>query len=70
MIEDCKNHKIDLIVTKSVSRFARNIYDCIGYVRMLRRAIRRPNEEGSPAKIEHCKKMLIKILDEVDTLEF
>ena len=35
MIEDCKNHKIDLIVTKSVSRFARNIYDCIGYVRML-----------------------------------
>ena len=42
----------------------------IGYVRMLRRAIRRPNEEGSPAKIEHCKKMLIEILDEVDTLEF
>ena len=42
----------------------------IGYVRMLRRAIRRPNEEGSPAKIEHCKKMLIQILDEVDTLEF
>lgn len=35
MIEDCKNHKIDLIVTKSVSRFARNIYDCIGYARML-----------------------------------
>lgn len=35
MIEDCKKHKIDLIVTKSVSRFARNIYDCIGYVRML-----------------------------------
>ena len=35
MIEDCKSHKIDLIVTKSVSRFARNIYDCIGYVRML-----------------------------------
>lgn len=35
MIEDCKKHKIDLIVTKSVSRFARNIYDCIGHVRML-----------------------------------
>ena len=30
MIEDCKQHKLDLIVTKSVSRFARNIYDCIG----------------------------------------
>lgn len=24
MIEDCKNHKIDLIITKSVSRFGRN----------------------------------------------
>lgn len=35
MIEDCKQHKVDLIVTKSVSRFARNIYDCIGYVREL-----------------------------------
>ena len=35
MIEDCKQHKLDLIVTKSVSRFARNIYDCIGYIRML-----------------------------------
>lgn len=36
MIEDCKAGKIDLIVTKSVSRFARNILDCIGYVRKLK----------------------------------
>ncbi len=36
MIDDCKLGKIDLIVTKSVSRFARNIVDCIGTVRMLR----------------------------------
>ena len=35
MIEDCKQDKIDLIVTKSVSRFARNVVDCIGYVREL-----------------------------------
>ena len=35
MIDDCKQQKLDLIVTKSVSRFARNIYDCIGYIRML-----------------------------------
>ena len=35
MIADCEKHKIDLIITKSVSRFARNIYDCIGMVRML-----------------------------------
>ena len=36
MIEDCRAGKIDLIVTKSVSRFARNIIDCIGYVRQLK----------------------------------
>ncbi len=36
MINDCRNGYIDLIVTKSVSRFARNIIDCIGYVRQLK----------------------------------
>ncbi len=35
MINDCQRGKIDLIVTKSVSRFARNVLDCIGYVRQL-----------------------------------
>lgn len=35
MIEDCKAGKIDLILTKSVSRFARNVLDCIGHIRML-----------------------------------
>lgn len=35
MIADCRAGKIDLIVTKSVSRFARNIVDCISIVRQL-----------------------------------
>ena len=35
MIEHCRQGKIDLIVVKSVSRFARNIVDCIGQVREL-----------------------------------
>lgn len=35
MINDCRAGKIDLIVTKSVSRFARNTLDCIGYAREL-----------------------------------
>ena len=35
MIADCRAGKIDLVVTKSVSRFARNVLDCIGYVRQL-----------------------------------
>ena len=36
MIQDCKKHKIDLILTKSISRFARNTVDSIQYVRMLK----------------------------------
>ena len=35
MIADCKAGKIDMIITKSVSRFARNIVDCISIVREL-----------------------------------
>ena len=35
MIADCKQGKIDMIITKSVSRFARNIVDCISIVREL-----------------------------------
>ena len=42
----------------------------IGYTRMLRRAIRRPNEADSPAKIARCKEMLQMLLGKVDTLVF
>lgn len=35
MIEACENGRIDYIITKSISRFARNTLDCIGYVRKL-----------------------------------
>ena len=35
-IQDCKKRKIDLILTKSISRFARNTLDSIQYVRMLK----------------------------------
>lgn len=35
MIEDCKAGKIDLIITKSISRFARNYVDCGRIVREL-----------------------------------
>lgn len=36
MIEDCRLGKIDLIITKSISRFSRNTVDCLTYVRMLK----------------------------------
>lgn len=36
MIWDCKKGKIDYIITKSVSRFARNTAECIEFVRQLK----------------------------------
>ena len=36
MIDDCKAGKIDGIITKSISRFARNTLDCLNYVRQLK----------------------------------
>ena len=36
MIAACQRGEYDLIVTKSVSRFARNLVDCISLIRMLK----------------------------------
>ena len=42
----------------------------IGYTRMLRRAVRRPNEADSPAKIARCKEMLAKLLEKTESIYF
>ena len=36
LIEDCRAGKIDMVITKAVSRFARNLMDCIKYVEELK----------------------------------
>lgn len=36
LIRQCKKGKVDMIITKSISRFARNTLDCIKITRMLR----------------------------------
>lgn len=36
MIRDCMNGEIDLIITKSISRFARNTVDCLNVIRKLK----------------------------------
>lgn len=36
MIKDCKSGKIDMILTKNIARFARNVVDCVATVRMLK----------------------------------
>ena len=56
----------DETVCKSVAEKAM----IIGYTRMLRRAIRRPHEAASPAKIARCKEMLAELLNNVDCLTF
>ena len=45
MIRDCERGKIDLVITKSVSRFSRNNLDCLQYVRELK-------ERGIPILFE------------------
>ena len=36
MIEECMAGSIDMIITKSISRFARNTLDCLKYIRQLK----------------------------------
>ena len=48
MIKDCRKGKIDMIVTKSVSRFSRNNLDCLMYVRELKQlGIRQSLKNGN-----------------------
>ena len=36
MIDECMAGNIDMIITKSISRFARNTLDCLKYIRQLK----------------------------------
>ncbi|WP_457769341.1 recombinase family protein [Lactococcus garvieae] len=36
LIQDCMDNKVDRIITKSISRFARNTLDCLKYIRQLK----------------------------------
>lgn len=37
LLTDCRNHQIDLVITKSISRLSRNTTDCLKIVRELQR---------------------------------
>lgn len=39
MIEKCMDGKIDMIITKSISRFAGNTLGCLKYIRQLKEKI-------------------------------
>ena len=36
MIDECHAGNIDMIITKSISRFARNTLDCLKFIRELK----------------------------------
>ena len=60
MIEDCLAGKIDMVITKSISRFARNTVDCLNYVRQLKEkniAIFSSKEISLERKFKISKKM-------------
>jgi len=63
MINDCLQGKIDLILTKSISRFARNTVDTLKYVRMLKeRNIAVLFEEENINTLEMAGELLLTIL--------
>ena len=63
MIADCEAGKIDLIITKSLSRFSRNTMDCILYIRKIQAAgaqIRFEKEKITTGEV--CSELLLTIL--------
>ena len=55
---------------EALCREVENKARVIGYTRLLRRTIRRPNEERADEKIAYYKSHLVEVIDKVDTLEF
>lgn len=66
MIADSMNGKIDLILTKSISRFARNTLDTLKYVRMLKeKNVAILFEEENINTLEMAGELLLTILSSV-----
>ena len=67
------NTSLKLYLETDDEKYCKQIEDkarVIGYVRMLRRALHRPDDADSPAKIAHYKKMLALFLEKTDSLCF
>ena len=67
------NTSLKMYLETDDEKYCKQIEDkarVIGYVRMLRRALRRPDDADSPAKIAHYKKMLALFLEKTDSLCF
>ena len=67
------NTSLKLYLETDDEKYCKQIEDkarVIGYVRMMRRVLRRPEDADSPAKIAHYKKMLALLLEKTDSLCF
>ena len=63
MIKDCERGKVDLIVTKSISRFARNTLECLTYVRRLAdMGVNVVFENNNIDTRDSCSEMLLTVL--------
>ena len=71
MIQDSMNGKIDLILTKSISIFARNTLDTLKYVRMLKeKNVAILFEEENINTLEMAGELLLTILSSVAQQEY
>lgn len=59
MIEDCQAGQIDMVLTKSISRFARNVVDCLTYLRELK-------NHNPPIEVYFEKERLSSLDDKTD----
>lgn len=66
MIHDCEEGKIDMIITKSLSRFARNTQNSIYYIRLLRdKGIPILFEQQSLNSMDHNVDLILTILSSI-----
>ena len=63
-------HWLDGASESELCREVENKARVIGYTRLLRRTVRRPEEAGAAERIEYYKKHLTELIDRVDSLVF
>lgn len=66
MVEDCLAGRIDLVLTKSISRFARNTVDTVTTIRKLReKGVVEPEKQKPPCKARRFQELLLHMADEL-----
>lgn len=61
-MDQCLKGKVDMVITKSISRFARNTVDCISWVRKLRKNVAVYFEKENLNTLDDSTEMILTIL--------